>query len=71
MLHMNTAAIRAKLEGLSTAQINRLAEISEVSVRTLWLIRSGKTEHASEVTREKLVYGFRHMPRTRTKKERE
>ena len=66
---MKTSEIKAKLEALTTAQMKRLAELSDLHERTLWAIRMGDTGHASEVTREKLSHGFRHMPRNRPKKE--
>ena len=67
---MKTSDIRARLTPLRTAELERLSELSGVSLRTLWGIRSGKTETASESTKEKLIQGFKHMPRRARKGEK-
>jgi hypothetical protein len=64
MQYMNTQDIRAKLEKLSSSQMQRLADLSELHVRTLWGIRCGTTKHASETTRDKLTMALRKMPRS-------
>lgn len=66
---MKTSELKTRLASLPTSMMNALAEASEVSIRTLWAIRSGSTVTASEATKEKLAHGFRRLPRKMTTKE--
>ena len=65
--HMNTPELRDKLLQLTTAQINRLAEFADVSVRAIWNVRSGTTITASEGVRQRLRAALRSVGRARAK----
>lgn len=67
---MKTSELKAKLEALNTSQLKKLAELSDVSLRTLWKIRAGEIITAGEPIKEKLTQGFRRMPRKLLGKER-
>lgn len=64
---MNTPELRSKLLQLTTAQINRLAELADVSVRAIWNVRSGATITASEGVRQRLRAALRSVGRARAK----
>ena len=60
---MNTFQLKTRLQALTTAQVNMLSVLSGVSVRTLWLIRSGVTESAREGTVSAIAAALRKLPK--------
>lgn len=66
---MNTTELKSLLEPLTTSQLKRLSEVSEVGLRTIWQIRGGFTVTAGEATKEKLAHGLRRLARASKEQE--
>lgn len=49
---MHTTELQLKLLALSTSELKSIAKYTRVAERTLWNIRSGKTQSASEWVKE-------------------
>jgi hypothetical protein len=62
---MKTHELRQRLEKLSTSMLKLLAASSGVGERTLWKIRAGQTETASESVKDKVSSALKTMPRKR------
>jgi DNA-binding Xre family transcriptional regulator len=58
---MENTQIQERLERLSTVQIKSLAQKAGVSIRTLWMIRAGKTPNSTLETRSAISKHLRYF----------